>query len=145
MTEVSSEIPSLTDEMRALVALRGVVAERKNQLKLTEERYEDKRFRVLLLLKEAHLDSAKADGVTASITVKPDVKVTDPNAVLKWLKNNKFDPSEYLQLNSKMVKPVLANAVLKDGEVITGVERTETEFLSLREARKEKLPELSEL
>lgn len=126
---------TLGDRVRALAAHRQVIREREALLRDSKTRYEEERMELMASIKEAGLDQAKGGGVTAFVKHTASVEINDPEGVKKWLRKNKFNVDDYLRLDAVMVKPVLANAVVQDGEIIDGVTRTDRETLELRESK----------
>ncbi len=95
---------------------------------------------ILETLKEAKALSYKTETGTVSITRRQSVRVIDEASVKNWLEVNGFQLDEYTILDKLRTKPILENAVFKNGEVLDGTEITTTEFIALREpTRKEQI------
>ncbi len=105
----------------------------KEALDLITDQIDAVKQTILETLKEAKMLSLKTETGTASITRRQTVKITDETQVKNWLEANGWELDEYLVLDKLRTKPILENAVYKNGEVIDGTSLETSEYLSLRE------------
>jgi hypothetical protein len=75
-------------------------------------------------------------GYYAIRAIRANVSVTDPNTVAKWLLDNDFPLDEYQKLDETRVKALADSKLKEDGEIIPGLETTETEYITLKKETK---------
>ncbi len=120
-----------------LKKLRFDVAHQKGILEVMEGELDNVKQEILDTLKEAKALSYKTETGTASINRRQTVKITDESKVESWMIDNGLDASNYTKLDTTRLKPLLEEAVFRQGEVIDGTEVATTEYISLREPTKQ--------
>lgn len=115
----------------------------------TESAYESYKIKkmeldsIKTLLKEEleaiGLKSAKTDEYTASIVQKPSIIVTHEESVIDWLENNPdVEPDLYIGLKKSSFDPLAKAWFAKTGEVIPGTDTQVSEYISIKNNKKEK-------
>ena len=87
-------------------------------------------------LAELGLKSAKNDDLTVSVVQRPSFKVTDQEAVIKWLEDEPtVDPRQYIRVDARGIEVLAKEALKATGELIPGGEFVSSEYLSVKEAK----------
>lgn len=133
-----TEIEKIKQNLGAISDMRTYVAEQEQIVRTAKDNLAALRIETLELLKAADLKSMKSSTIAVSIAVKRDVKIINPEPVKAWLRST-YGPQadQYLSVDAVRTKPLLKTAMWTDGEQVEGVERTETETLTVKDIKAE--------
>ena len=129
VTELITRVGELSHDSRELY----------KQYKLIKEQEDAVRAELTATLNESGLLSAKTDHYTASISKKQSVVVVDEKKAVDWIKSEGLDVDYYVGLKLTPFKTMALSRLKDTGEVIEGTQLTETDTLSIREAKKKPL------
>lgn len=85
---------------------------------------------ILEEMNKLELKSARYDGMTATISHRKTLKVTDEKELVKYLKDNRL--TDYLSERPNDLFEVYRKEAEKQEKIVPGTEIRETEFLSVR-------------
>lgn len=122
------QLDKARNKLNAIDLKRRQVVDELNQVK----------EKVFMELQKAKLKSARTDDFTVSIAVRNSLQVTHQNTLMEWLKNEpNVEPDLYIQINKRALEPLVKQALKETGEIVPGVEFTQSEYISLRSNKKE--------
>jgi len=129
-------IPELMTE---LGKLRLASDEAYEEYKIKKMEYDSMKLQLLETLEATGLKSAKTDDYTASIVTKPSIIVTHEESIIEWLKDNPdVEEDQYIGLKQSSFKPLASQWFAKTGEKIPGTETQVSEYLSIKNNKKDK-------
>lgn len=127
-------ISQLVDDVGVAGEMYRQAAQTASDLKVV---FDERRTELLLALREDHLKSAKTAYYTATITRKSGVVITNEQLVVDWLKTNKeVDETQYIGLKRTQFNPLATVLYNNTGELVPGTALTESEFITMKPAKK---------
>lgn len=130
---------TIPDLMKELGKLRSETETAYESYKIKKIELDSLKNQLVEELEAIGLKSAKTDDYTASIVQKPSIIVTHEESVVDWLQHNPdIEPDLYIGLKQSSFKPLAQQWFIKTGEKIPGTETQISEYLAIKNNKKEK-------
>lgn len=125
-----NEIIDLANKLTKLRSDANII---KETLKPVQEEVDKIQSELMSKMREYELKSIKTNTHNFSRTIKKDMKVFNSNLVIEELKKrNEYQNYVIEQLDTIAVKSYAKSLLKETGEVLNGMEPTETEYISIK-------------
>lgn len=116
--------------LEQLAEVKKEITVKKEFLDEAKARKEIIENKILEEMNKLELKSARYDGMTATISKRKTLKVTDEKELVKYLKDNRL--TDYLSERPNELFQVYLKEAEKQEKIVPGTELTQTEYLTVR-------------
>jgi hypothetical protein len=136
VTSIESKLERLAELRKQEAALKPIKAE------IDERKFEiiaeidELKFEIVIDMQRTKSKRTEpVAGIYAIRASRTTVHVMNAELVSDWLENNMFDTSEYYKLDETRIKALADEKLKETGEIVPGLEATETEYITIKEAK----------